>query len=98
MNGQSARRRLSKEHRERHCRPNWKDRQHERHHGDVAYRARDGAPDGTPRAPSLQCPQILEQLKRLDDAVAEETDSQVLKQLWAERKRVHDGAIRLSCL
>ena len=49
-------------------------------------------------APSPKCPQILEQLKRLDDAIAEETDPQVLKQLRAERKRVHDEAIRLSCL
>jgi hypothetical protein len=49
-------------------------------------------------APDPRCPQILEQIRQLDELIAEETDLEILKDLRHQRQTLRDRAKQLNCL
>ena len=49
-------------------------------------------------APDPRCPQILEQIRQLDELIAEETDLEILKDLRHQRQTLRDRVKQLNCL
>jgi hypothetical protein len=49
-------------------------------------------------APDPRCRSILDEIHRLDELIADETDLNVLEALRHQRATLHDRAVKLNCL